>query len=337
MIRLIFLLLLISPLFLGAQNSNKKARQLLLNISKTETIDGFYILKKVDNFKFQKYLSRKDTTGVLRGFGTVVHESCHELNSIIGNAIPNPDFKNHNGYFITKGIEISLLHEDVYNAVELNKFVPKKLKNKIFRYGTYIGDPKKVFWMSSQVNGVYGMLDEFDAYYHGTKAQLKLYNFYFNYRCNGFENTDEWTNYLTNIAAEYYAYYEFNLFISWYLQYAKLRHPDTYEIVMNHADLRIVYTLLDNLYSQLIDEYYTIQKQIISKLNTPERKVSLAKSDGKTWIVVETKGSVTRSSIQDYEAHYLEELLESEEHNILNEFKIEGVTTENYMSFLKGE
>jgi len=334
-IRFIFLFLFALPVLSGAQSASKKHRQLLLNISKAETTDGYYILTHVGKFKFQKYISGKDTTKILRNYGTVIHESCHHLNNLIGRKLDNPDFVNYEGYFIAKGVEFSLLFNDVYNSIELNKFVQDSLQEKIFRYNTYVGDPKKILWMGSQINGVYGMLEEYCAYYQGSKAQLELYDFYYKYRCNGYENIDEWYNYLQNFAASYYAYYEFNLFVSWYLQYAKLHHPKTYTQLMNDTEIRVVYTLLTNQFSELIEDYYTIQKNLIQEFNSPERKVSITKSDGKTWFTVETEGSLSRSSIQDYEAHYLEKLLESDEHKILEEFKIDGATIENYKSFLK--
>ncbi len=332
----VFLFLTLFPFFIFGQSTSKKNRQLLLSISGSETTDADYILNHVENFKFQKYIHGKGINAVLKNFGVVVHETCHELNSLIGEAQENPDFKGYNGYFITQDVKISLLHADVFNARELNKFVPKDYQKIIFRYGTYVGDPKKGFWVSSQYNGVYGMVDEFAAYYHGTKARLELYDYY-KKRSNEFKKEQEWINYLTNISANYYAYYEFKLFISWYLQYAQLHHPKTYTQLMNDTKLRLAYTLVDDEFSALIEEYYAIQKKVISNLNTPETKVSIIEKGGKTWILFDSENEIFRQGIQDYEAFYLANLLESDEHNILDSFRIEGATIENYRRFLPQE
>ena len=62
------------------------------------------------------------------------------------------------------------------------------------------------------------------------------------------------------------AFYEFNLFFAWYMLYAKEKHPDVYNDISNNKALRVVFTLLEDKYSKLVDkiaqQMITVNKRI---------------------------------------------------------------------------
>ena len=66
-------------------------------------------------------------------------------------------------------------------------------------------------------------------------------------------------DFLDGFRKEYTAYYEFNLFIAWYLHYAKLYRKDVYTSLMENNNLRIAYTLLDKQFSKCISDYFKIK------------------------------------------------------------------------------
>lgn len=331
----IFLILLIVaswPSVLTAQKSSG-TRGKLVALAKEGSGDSYHILTHVGNFRFQKYLDARSQKGILEGFNTVVHESTHALNDMIGDkSIYGFDGE---GYFITKGVEIVAKKGLVYNAIKLNSFVPKDLQKKIFRYDTYVGGPKKIFWVSSQSSGIYGMVNEFAAYYHGTKASMELFEHYFKI-CDGFEDEICWLDYVGGIASTSAAYYEFKLFISWYLQFAKKKYPSVFESCMNNIPLRLAYTLIDDLFGQLVNDYYTMLDELIIQLNKEGEKVALEEDDGEVFITVYKKnGSYSGRGTNEDMMRMLRQMLDEEQHDLLKTFRIEGATLENYKSFLK--
>jgi hypothetical protein len=214
--------------------------------------------------------------------------------------------------------------------------VPAKLQKQIFRYDTYIGEPRQ--YLGSQVDGVYGLIDEFCAYYQGTKASFELYDFYYKYRCNGYKNALEWANYVQHIASSALAYYEFRTFISWYLGYAKEHDRKVYDNCIKNTHLRMAYTLIDNLYGPLVRDFYTLLDDLAAKLSQGNIQAEFADYENEKSFIIRTRLSSTRTSTQVFsvfnnEILLLNGLLDGKQNSILEDFRIKGVTLENYQSF----
>lgn len=332
------ILILIFQLFLPvpAESPVQTAREKLISLARNNTTDGAQILQRVGDFDFERFLNRKDTAGLLEDFGTVIHESCHELNHLISTK-NGESYRKNQGYFITRGVDILSEQGLVFNSVKLNKIVPDSLQRQIFRYKTYIGTPQE--HLASQVDGIYGLVDELCAYYHGTKACFELYDFYFKYRCNGYQKPGEWALYVQHIASSYFAWYEFRLFISWYLEYAKKYDPDVYESCMNNTRLRLAYTLIDNLYGPLVRDFDARLKDLAVKLSHGNIKVELADYENERSFIIRTRQSATRTSTQVFSifsnrVSLLEALLEGEQNAILEAFRLKGADVGNYQSYL---
>jgi len=318
----------IFSLMISGNGISQTIREKLLNLASQNTSDGKVILQRAGDFEFEKFVAKKDSVSMLEDFGTVIHESCHQLNHLIANT----------GYFITKGIDIVAEQGPVFNSTELNKMVPKKLQTDIYRYGTYIGTPQE--YLGSQVDGIYGMVDELCAYYHGTKASYELYDFYYKYRCNGYKNAGEWASYVQHVASSYFAWYEFRLFIAWYLEYAEKNHPEVYESSMNNTRLRLAYTLIDNQYGPLVRDFNARLEDLAKKLTAGNVTVELADYEGERSFIVRTRQTASRTSTEVYSIfsnriRQLEELLKGDQNAMLEKFRIKDANTENYKSFLK--
>ena len=324
------------PLLLPVESSAQTAREKLINIAKNFTGDADQILQRVGDFDFEKFLNSEDTAGLLEDFGIVIHESCHHLNHLI-SMNNRESYPQNQGYFITKGVDIVSEQGPVFNSIKLNDFVPDSLKTQILRYKTYIGIPQE--YLGSQVDGIYGLVDELCAYYQGTKACFELYDFYFRYRCNGYKNAVEWAGYVQHIAGSYFAWYEFRLFISWYLEYAKQYNRDVYESCMKNTRLRLAYTLIDNQYGQLIRDFNTMLEDLAAKLSNGDVKVELAEYKNERSFTILTRHSSNSTSTGVYSIFsnrikLLKVLLEGEQNAILEAFRLKGANLDNYQSYL---
>lgn len=227
---------------------------------------------------------------------TVMHESVHHYNSTIG--------KNGNeGYLVEPGVEILVPVHSVFKSCEIKKIIPAGADTKIFRYKTYVSDSSIV---SANVSGIYGLLDEFSAYNSGVRyCAISAQNAMMK------GDTARAQKFVAQAAGTYFAYYEFNLFMAWYLKTAKADHKDVYDDMMANTNLRVAYTLLDASFKESVE-------------SLKRTAAILEKKTGNDQLGVYEK---------TYEK-YPRELLEKEKPG-LDAFRIKGVTQSNYFTFLK--
>jgi hypothetical protein len=218
-------------------------------------------------------------------FGTVIHESTHNFNS--------------GRYLVIPGIEVPVTKTATYNSNEFKKIVPADASKRIFRFNTYVGDSAVV---SANKSGIYGMMDEFSAYANGTRADVLAAKTALAYGDTALART-----FLSQAKGTYFAYYEFNLFIAWYLHHAKTDHADIYKETMANTNLRVTYTLLDQEFKATIAEL---------------KKTASAAGEGKNYLSY---------SDSEYVA-YPKQLLVKEQ-SYLNAFAVKGVTQANYWRF----
>jgi hypothetical protein len=220
-------------------------------------------------------------------FGTVIHESTHNFNGA--------------KYMVIPGIEIPVSRNSTFNSNEFKKLVPAGAPARIFRFETYVGDSAIV---SANKSGIFGLMDEFSAYENGTRADVLAAQ---TALANG--DTVLARNFLSQAKGTYFAYYEFNLFIAWYLHYAKTDHAAVYKETMANNNLRLTYTLIDQEFKSTIAEL---------------KKTATAAGEGKNYL----------SESESTYAAYPKELLVKEQ-SYLTAFAIKGANTTNYQKFVK--
>ena len=242
-----------------------------------------------------------DTTykTLIDDYGTMVHESTHHYNGAGGY---NWETKFWNSrVLIEPGITISFPQTTTFNSDLFISIVPKEAPKKIFRYKTYVAKGTEP---SANVSGIYGLMDEFSAYKNGTRASIEAANTAI--KLNDKEKIEFFEK---KAIAEYFAYYEFRLFIAWYLEYGVKNKPDIYKKIMANTNLRVAYTLLDDGFLNDIKELERLVKKYpVYSYEYNEREY----------------------------AQYVKTLLVDHE-KTLTKFRIEGVTKINYKDFLKKE
>lgn len=241
-----------------------------------------------------------DTTynKLIRECSTMIHETTHKFN----HGATTYDWKTKlwtERALIEPGISISYEQTQTFNSELFISIVPKEAPKKIFRYELYVS---KGAFPSANLSGIYGLMNEFSAYRNGTrsgiegtKTAIKL------------KDKEKIEIFQQQAIGEYFAYYEFRLFIAWYLEYAEKNKPDIYKKIMANTNFRIAYTLLDDGYRNDIKELESLVKKYpIYSFEYNEKEY----------------------------AQYVKDLLVSHE-KTLTKFRIEGVTKENYKEKLK--
>lgn len=252
---------------------NKK--QQLLDVCRTYMPAQYAFLEKYSEESVNQMANGETFREYLLELPTVIHEANHHYNS--ENAPPI----NKTRYYYTSGSEKFVVDVfPVFPSSEINALAPDADKKKIFRYNTYI--TSKTPHLDSRINGIFGLLEEMNAYYHSMKTSLDL--FHYLKKQYGFSNGEIWVNWLGSISSYRYSLNEFSIFISWYLQTAKAKHPEVYKRIVNNTQIKTMYRFLhqQNLAMQeTYDEYLAeTQRELGDAIQVKDGAVFLKKTGG---------------------------------------------------------
>jgi hypothetical protein len=309
---------------MGQYDTGEKRIQFYYDVSKKYSPDSYQILMSDDNNKFVQFANEQQSwDGLLANYGTVVHETCHAYNWKIGM---QAGWENE-GVYITDNVSISFRKGNFFASAVLNTIVPKEQQEKIFRYETYVGGKAE---NSSALEGIYGFIDEFSAYYHDTKALMEMRPFY-ETQCH-YSDARCWVDkFLTRMQSTTYAYYEFRLFIAWYLLYAEKNESKIFSAFMNNQNLRVAYTLLDDLFNRQVEDYFKIRTDVVNKLMEAGSTIEISEQ----YLFIVAGFSKSGTGIPDDEILFLKSLFTMKENSMLERFRVKGVTLSNHHSYLE--
>jgi hypothetical protein len=146
--------------------------------------------------------------------------------------------------------------------------IPKE--NRTTRFNNYI---LKSSTESTQVNGISGLLNEYNAYYWTCKVVYDLYNYS---RTEQPQTTKNWENWIDRAFNYYYSWAEFRYFILQYLIYAEKNEPNIYASMMNDRHLRKAFTEIDDRFTVLIqDLLHRLAVELPTHLNSYNIKVRI--------------------------------------------------------------
>jgi hypothetical protein len=173
-------------------------------------------------------------------FDTAVHETYHGYTYITAEIYSENIYAGGN-------VDYSLNYNrfDYFKTEEMAKKIPKKLRT--FRYPTYVAEGSIV---TANVDGVYGLMDEFSAYYWGLKACSDLMGYY---RKNAGE-LSVWGAYVSALGNNMTAYEEFKYWILRYMVYAKKNYPSVYQSLLKDEAFCNAYTAIETQFAALIEE-----------------------------------------------------------------------------------
>lgn len=200
-----------------------------------------------------EFLETENYSNALESMSTNVHEIGH----VYGGLMHFAELMNCNceqtihfgdiqqGFYHSQTEEfwIEIKQEYIFPSKELAASIPYSLRT--FRYDTYIEGTS-----STQGNGVIGLLDEFNAYYLGSKYTFEMLPVY--KELYGSNYLNKW---VMHSASEMTAFFEFDFFIKEYLLFAKKNSPETYNYLKNSIGFTTAYQKIYSKYKQLIDNY----------------------------------------------------------------------------------
>lgn len=189
---------------------------------------------------------------IIDGINTAVHEETH------GYILQNHRAGEEEIY-IGDEQSVHVTYTEIFDSSEMAAVIPSELQT--FRFDSYVGNPDEN--MASDIDGIYGMLNEFTAYCWDLNNTICLYDYY-----KAEVNTDEdWLSYINQIDNGRMAYSEFNYYILNYLVYAQENHPDVYVGIVSNKSFTEAYLTIENKYRSLIKTADQYIDEIVKEYN----------------------------------------------------------------------
>jgi hypothetical protein len=198
-----------------------------------------------------EYMHGGDRFECLSDIGTNVHE----LNHLITTDYPyeycrlhNRVFKEKNMYYFyidTGNERIVFSNVDYFPSADLISEIPEA--SRTFRFNLYIDGNT-----STQSDGLLGLLDEYNSYYHSLNTVWDLKSAYLSATNDMVKGYIQW---MSSLITDVEAYYEFRFFILEYLRYARLNKPEIYGQIKSEPDLISVFNRITESFRTIVTKY----------------------------------------------------------------------------------
>lgn len=243
--------LTISGICLAQNDSVVDKTSIFSKIEKSESID--YILHN-SNIPLGTFTFYNTYIEIVCNYATEVHEHYHVLNNFL-TAING----NGRSYFLKEDETVKV---DKVDSIPSSRIIidsiPFSLKQNSNRYWVYIEDTLSNK-NDSQVNGIYGLLEEFAAYSFSVSSSIEAYNF-----LNLKQAEDKLKLKLLNDNSDYLnAYYEFNYFIYQYLSNLKSMDFIKFNELVSNEKIKNIYFKTNERFKKEFEVFNDCLEQFI--------------------------------------------------------------------------
>ncbi|MBN1524319.1 MAG: hypothetical protein JW904_07555 [Spirochaetales bacterium] len=205
------------------------------------------LMKKKSNFDVLDFILTSESLAL--GMDTAVHEGNHAYARISGKANLHLQYINPR-----ETVEVPLT--ETFPSKELTTVIPGELRT--FRFNTYVA--AVISDTSTQSEGIYGLLNEFNSYYQGLHTVCELLPYFKSAVFS--DNPGTYNQYLRPIYADYFAYYEFRFFIETYLLYAQKKHTEVFDKIMKNKNFLSAFRKLDAAWRKLLGNIAAIESEV---------------------------------------------------------------------------
>ncbi len=215
--------------------------------------DGAYLLRTMaanGNYILSWW---QDSDQIVDRIDTGVHEEFHRYSF---TNMPENSEKIYIGG--QKYIRVNLTR--VFPSKRMSTTIPGKLRT--MRWDTYVGRPTAN--LASDVWGIYGLLNEFTAYYWGMHAQMALYD----YLKASQVTPDFWQQFINLCANDRLAYAEFKYYMMQYLAYARENERSVYNGIIGNQSFLEAYRTIEKKFSALITKFEKRMREIETLLES---------------------------------------------------------------------
>ncbi len=228
------------------------------------------------------YLDGGSATELLGEMATNVHEIAHGFCSqyVFNHAREKGLKMNWDdaslAYYLSPAriYMVTFPKESLFPSAELVPEIPRDLRT--YRFETYVNGRT-----STQGEGVLGLLDEFHAYYLGSRCGYDLLDAYILAEGSVAMGFLEWIRALQSTMT---AYWEFDFFIREYLLHMSTRYPDDYTLLVSRGEFTDAYREFRKAYGDLVSNYVARINETADRLEASgEAEVTI--EDVTVWII----------------------------------------------------
>jgi hypothetical protein len=214
------------------------------------------------------YIEGESDGEIVRSLNTAVHETAHSYFSnmvykyLQANNLPI-DFSDafiYNLHYFDKDHQLVVKATPNFPSEEFADEVPTHLRGG--RYELYIA-PSKELRLSTQTSGIYGLLDEWNAYFLGTRTSYRMYDYF---KAQEGNEIKKYFQYLAGVESTLYGIMEFKYFVLHYLDYARRHHNDLYLLILNNRSFKKAFKEIDQRSQQLYVDYDAKKQEIVREL-----------------------------------------------------------------------
>jgi hypothetical protein len=189
---------------------------------------------------------------------TMVHETCHGFCRLkaLSVGVQSP------GLAVFPAIDETIMVPGTatFPSVEAGPAMLSVLQNTQ-RFQTYIAEARLEH--STQQHGIYGLLNEFTAYYVGNRtAYDMIVHLAKKSKLDGWA----WLEHITGISGTLTAHQEFRGFILSYLLFARKNRPGIYSEIMANSNLSKAYVALEAAHSDLDRRWFEYLPKLVGHL-----------------------------------------------------------------------
>lgn len=250
----------------------KEKRAYAMDLLKKYNPEGWKILHQVDSLAFHhpfdQYVEGNTQFDVRNSLGTIVHEMNHGYASLLAGKLKPKDAKNYMCYYLGSDEYHLVKFTPTFPTEKMGKNIPKNLRT--LRFDTYVYNPKESISLASNELGIYGLMDEWVAYYHGTLTDVHM-NCWYEENTPG--NAEDWYDYFSNVCSAINAHEEFKFYCLSYLVYAQKYYPQEYRAMIQNHELVQTFLKVNELFDGLLGNYSIIKEKVFTKLRAKGVKV----------------------------------------------------------------
>jgi hypothetical protein len=286
--------------------------------------DGSQVLAyEAESLDYTEYADGTTEAQMIESLSTVIHETYHAYEN---------DFCDGDwdcvGYYLGDGIGFSAPVTEVFKTPLMDPYLPDSLKTEEFnsRYDPYIvGDLE----ITAHTQGIYGILEEMNAYYLGFEVGLSTWDYHLA-KGKGKVSREMGETFFWQCGSDLLARYQFRYFVAWYLEHSQKKYPAVYKGIMANQRVRLAYTLLEQRYELAEQEYDGRLAEYIRMADAQGMEVSV---DG-DFLYFHNGNGYSGTGIFGEEIDRLDRGLLPKWRKQLEDFKLKGVTEQNWKSFL---
>ena len=203
----------------------------VLEVLRQYDADAYYILK-TEADSGSSFLLWFMGGSLISGIDTAVHETYHGYTFHQSSAFYEERIYLGNGKNYDVDYSVVYKSGNFTKTEEMARQIPSQLQT--FRYREYVA-PGAVVTANTQ--GVFGLLNEFTAYYWGLEAMNSLAQ----YLIDTNAGADAWSAYVSSIGNNMTAYAEFKYWTLRYMLYIKSANPSLYQAILNNENYCAAY------------------------------------------------------------------------------------------------